>query len=93
MHAALICVHVFPVFHDLLVAALELAPDSAGLFRPLRRLCAVAHDAGHHDSGVVALLEPLEMPSFAGTIPSAWLVEGCSTEGEADYWLRRLVRR
>jgi hypothetical protein len=50
----------------------------------LRRLAAVTEKAR-----VVALLE---LDSFDGAIPSAWLVAARSVDGEADHWLRRLVR-
>ncbi len=56
-------------------------------------LCRHAHSLGRHDAVVVALLELLELDGFDGTIPSAWLLSARSVDGEADYWLRRLVRR
>jgi hypothetical protein len=93
MRAASTGVEVFPVVHDLLMAALELAPDPPRLVVPLRRLCQQAHAAGHHDTVVVALLELLEIDAFANRVPAAWLASACSVSGEADYWLRRLVRR
>ncbi len=93
MRAASACVEFFPITRDLLVAALELAPDPACLVVPMRRLCSSAHAAGHHDTVVVTLLELLDVAAFDGRVPAAWLVSACSVDGEADYWLRRLVRR
>jgi hypothetical protein len=93
MRAVHACVETFPAVHDLIIAALELAPDAIRLVLPLRRLCATAHHLGRHDAVVVALLELLEIDSFDGAVPSAWLVAARSADGEADYWLRRLVRR
>ena len=93
MRAASACVEFFPITHDLLVAGLELAPDPACLVVPIRRLCASAHAAGHHDTVVIGLLELLEVSAFDGRVPAAWLVAVCAVDGEADYWLRRLVRR
>lgn len=82
-----------PVVHELLLAALDLAPDPARLVVPLRRLCRHAHSLGHHVTVVVTLVTLLDIDGFRGDVPVAWLVSGCSVEGEADYWLRRLVRR
>ena len=93
MRAAQACIETFPVFQDLLLAALELAPDATRLVAPLRRVCQQAHAAGHHDTVAVALVELLEVDSFDGVVPPAWLVSACSVDGEADYWLRRLVPR
>jgi len=93
MGAASACVETFPVVQDLLLSALELAPDPARLLLPMLRFCRQAHDAGHHDTVVVALLELLDIDGFTGDVPAAWLVSVCSVDGEADYWLRRLVRR
>jgi hypothetical protein len=92
MLAANACVDTFPVAHDLLIAAVELAPDPARLVIPMRRLCRSAHDAGHHDAVVVALATTLDIEDFDGQVPAAWFVSACSVTGEADYWLRRLVR-
>ena len=91
MNAAQACVESFPVAHDLLLAALELAPDPARLLLPMRRLCRLAHEAHHHDTVVVALLELLELKSFDGDVPPAWFIASIQVDG--DYWLRRLVRR
>lgn len=93
MLAARACLEAFPVVHDLLLAALELAPDPAHLLLPMRRLCRLAHEADHHDTVVVALLELLEIDGFDGDVPAAWLDSAIAVAGEADYWLRRLVRR
>ncbi|HWZ90387.1 MAG TPA: hypothetical protein VNW92_16100 [Polyangiaceae bacterium] len=92
MRAAHACVETFPVVHDLLVAALEVAPDPSLLVVPMRRLCRDAHASGHHDTVVVTLVTALDIDSFDGAIPSAWFVAACAVTGEADYWLRRLVR-
>lgn len=82
-----------PYAHDLLAAAREIARDESVLIGPTLELAAAAHSDGHHDTVVVALLQLLEVPSFTGDVPAAWLVAACSVDGEADYWLRRLVRR
>ena len=93
MRAAQACVATFPIVHDLLLAALKLAPAPARLVLPMLRLCRHAHDAGHRDTVVVTLLELLEVDSFMGDVPAAWLIASVQVDGEADYWLRRLVRR
>ncbi|MEO7034332.1 MAG: hypothetical protein ABI548_10585, partial [Polyangiaceae bacterium] len=92
--AASACAESFPAAHDLLIAARELAADPALLVDPVLTLCASAHEAGHHDTVVVALLELLEIEAFdCNDVPTAWLTAARSVTGEADYFLRRLVRR
>ncbi|MEO7036595.1 MAG: hypothetical protein ABI548_21795 [Polyangiaceae bacterium] len=92
--AASACAESFPVAHDLLIAAREVAVDPALLVGPVLALCASSHERGHHDTVVVALLELLELDTFkASDVPAAWLLAARSVTGEADYWLRRLVRR
>ncbi|HEY0468475.1 MAG TPA: hypothetical protein VGC79_29970 [Polyangiaceae bacterium] len=87
------CAESFPVAHDLLVAAREVAVDPATPLEPILALCRRAHALGHHGTVVVALLELLEVDGFHGDVPAAWLVSAHSVDGEGDYWLRRLVRR
>jgi hypothetical protein len=92
--AAAACAESFPAAHDLLIAAREVSADPALLVGPTLHLCARAHEAQHHDTVVVALLESLEIESFeAADVPSSWLFAARSVSGEPDYWLRRLVRR
>jgi hypothetical protein len=93
VRAAFACVGTFPVVLDLLAAARQVAPDESRLVLPLRRLCVHAHAAGHHDTVVVTLVTMLDVEDFDGEVPAAWLVAGIAVDGEADYWLRRLVRR
>jgi len=87
------CTESFPVAHDLLIAAREVAADPVTLVEPMLTLCRRAHEAGRHDTVVVALLELLEINGFDGAVASAWFVAAIAVDGEADYWLRRLVRR
>ncbi|MEO7036605.1 MAG: hypothetical protein ABI548_21840 [Polyangiaceae bacterium] len=88
------CAESFPAAHDLLIAAREVSVDPALLVGPVLKLCASAHEAGHHDTVVVALLELLEIEALdCNDVPAAWLTAACSVSGEADYFLRRLVRR
>jgi hypothetical protein len=93
VEAANACLECFPLVHDLLIAAREVAVDSSTLLEPMLALCRQAHDAGRHDAVVVALLELLELESFRADVPAAWLVASIQVDGEADYWLHRLVRR
>jgi hypothetical protein len=90
---ASVCLESFPTVHELLIAAREIAADENCIVGPGLALCASAHAAGWHSSVIVTLLELLEVNTFDGDVPSAWLVSTRSVEGEADYWLRRLVRR
>lgn len=91
--SAFVCAETFPIAHDLLVAAHELAPDESRLVAPLLRLCARAHAAGHHSTVVVTLVSLAEIPEFHGDIPAAWFFDTRGLEHEAGYWVRRLVRR
>jgi len=93
VRSASACVDSFPVVHDLLVAACELAPDQSKLVAPLLRLCAGAHAAGHRATVVVALFTLTEVVAFDGEAPGAWLVGTGDLDDEAAYWLRHLVRR
>jgi hypothetical protein len=77
----------------LVIAAGNVSISAARLLKSLLKLCAVAHDRHHHETVVVALLESLELDAFLGEVPIVWLVAACAVDGEADYWLRRLVRR
>ncbi|MEO8900312.1 MAG: hypothetical protein ABI488_01810 [Polyangiaceae bacterium] len=94
IEAASACAESFPAAHDLLIAAREVAVDPAPLVDPMLELCARAHQGGYHDIVVVALLELLEIEAFdAFDVPTHWLLAAGSVTGEADYFLRRLVRR
>jgi hypothetical protein len=93
MHGAASCIATFPVAHDLLIAALELAPDPSRVVTPLLRLCSRAHELGYHDTVVVALVSLVQIDAFDGNAPPAWLAKTSMIEGEVEYWLRRLLRR
>lgn len=93
MRSAAACREVFPVVQDLVIAAVELAPEPERVVTPLVRLCAAAHTAGHHATVVVALVALAELAEFHGDIPAAWFFDTRGLEHEAGYWVRRLVRR
>ncbi len=82
-----------PYTQDLLVAAREIARDESVLLDPMLGLAAAAHAAGRHEAVVVVLLELLQILSFTGDVPPAWLADACVVTFEADDWLRSVVRR
>lgn len=87
------CADTFPVVHDLLVAARELAPDESRLVAPLLRLCARVHAEGRRATAVVTLFTLTEIVAFEGNAPDEWLASTGDLDHEAEYWLRHLVRR
>ncbi|MEO8903391.1 MAG: hypothetical protein ABI627_17875 [Polyangiaceae bacterium] len=73
--AASACAESFPAAHDVLIAAREVSVDPGLLVHPMLTLCARAHEAGHHDTVVVALLELLELEAVDwNDVPAAWLL-------------------
>ena len=93
MRSATACVETFPLVQDLLIAAVELAPEPGRVVTPLLRLCARAHACGHRATVVVTLFTLAEITAFKGDAPAAWLAGTGDLDHEAAYWLRQLVRR
>lgn len=94
IEGATACMPAFPLAHDLVIAAREVAADDHCLVAPIFAYCAIAYERSEEGAVVTALAELVRLPAFRGAAPPEWFfLAARAARHEAAHWLRRLLVR